>query len=584
MLKRWSRSKKRTGAFGLPRCVFVLLVTVLIAVLPAWSGKAGAQGFTPDAGSLLNQIERSLPPPKLPSVGPPPGPPKIELLQGQGETLLVKQFIFSGNTAVRSDVLATLVEPYLNRPLTFNELQNAAAALALVYREKGYIAAATIPKQVVKGGIVRFHIVESRFTGAVMDGGSDTRTRLDLLLNRIEQALPPGRLVNVYDLDRGLLLIEDLPGVSVSGGLREGRTDGESEFVLLARDKQVFKGNVSFDNGSSRSTGSKRLNADVSAESPTGNGELLSVNAMHTEGTDYGRFSLTVPVSASGTKFTASASAMTYQLVAPEFKAAHIEGTSGTVGLELNHPLLRTRSFNLYATLGYDGRSFDNLGNHITTSQYRTDAVSAGLTANHFDQLGGGGVNTASMSYSLGRVDLDGSPNKASDAAAAHTQGSFSKFKASASRSQTVTEGLTLFANVTGQYAFNNLDSSEKLFLGGSSGVRAYPSSEGGGSSGITATVEARQQLPYGLEAVAFIDTGLVQQNTDNHYSGAPVKNVLYYKGLGLSLIWRGDYNSTIKLTWAHRIGSNPLPKPDGHDQDGTKQLDRVWLSAGVGF
>ena len=171
MLKRWSQSKKRTGAFGLPRCVFVLLVTVLIAVLPAWSGKAGAQGFTPDAGSLLNQIERSLPPPKLPSVGPPPGPPKIELLQGQGETLLVKQFIFSGNTAVRSDVLATLVEPYLNRPLTFNELQNAAAALALVYREKGYIAAATIPKQVVKGGIVRFHIVESRFTGAVMDGG-----------------------------------------------------------------------------------------------------------------------------------------------------------------------------------------------------------------------------------------------------------------------------------------------------------------------------------------------------------------------------------------------------------------------------
>ena len=584
MLYWWHQGEEQRGALGLPRCVFALFAAFVMTLLAVPFGQARAQGFTPDAGSLLNQIERSLPPPKLPSVGPPPAPPKIELLKGQGETLLVKQFIFTGNTAIHSDVLANAVAQYLNRPLTFSDLQNAAAALAMIYREKGYIAAATIPKQVVKVGIVRFHIVESRFTGAVMDQATDSRMRLDLLLNRIEQALPPGRLVNVYDLDRGLLLIEDLPGVSVSGGLREGRTDGESEFVLLARDKPIFKGNASVDNGGSRSTGAQRINGDLSAESPTGNGELLTANTIHTGGSDYGRFSLTIPLSPSGTKFTASTSLMAYELVTPEFKSALIEGTSSSVGLELNHPLLRTRSLNVYATLGYDGRSFDNLANHITTSQYRTDAVSAGLAANQFDQLGGGGVNTASISYHLGRVNLDGSPNKTSDAAAAHTQGTFSKFKFNLSRSQTIKEDLTFFASVSGQYAFNNLDSSEKLFLGGSSGVRAYPSSEGGGSSGVTATFEARQQLPYGFEGVAFIDTGVVQQNTDNHYSGAPFKNILYYKGVGLSLVWRGDYNSTIKLTWSHRIGSNPLSKPDGHDQDGTKQLDRFWLSAGVGF
>lgn len=561
-----------------------LFALVLLALLLLPFGAVRAQGFTPDAGSLLNQIERSLPAPKLPRVGPEPAPPAIELLKGQGETLLVKEFVFSGNTAVRSDVLAKAVETYLNRPLTFNELQNAAAALALVYREKGYVAAATIPKQVVKGGVVRFHIVESRFTGAVLDGSSESRLRPDLLISRIERSLPPGRLVNVYDLDRGLLLIEDLPGVSVTGGLREGRVDGESEFVLVARDKPVFKGNAAVDNGGSRSTGPMRLNADLSAESPTGNGELVSANAMHTEGSEYGRFSLTVPVSAFGTKVTASGSMMTYQLVAPEFRAAHIEGTSQTVGLEVSHPLLRTRSLNLYATAGYDGRSFDNLANYVTTSQYRTDALSLGLTANQFDQLGGGGVNTASLSGHLGRVNLDGSPNKAADAAASHTQGLYSKFKASLSRSQTVTEDLSLFTSLSGQYAFKNLDSSEKLFVGGASGVRAYPSSEGGGSSGITGNIEARQQLPFGFEGVAFIDAGWVQQNVDNSYSGAPLKNTLYYKGYGLSLIWRGAYQSTVKLTWAHRIGANPLPKPDGHDQDGTKRLDRFWLTAGVGF
>lgn len=584
MLCWWRQGQKQRATLGWPLCVFVLVATLLMPLLSPRLEQARAQGFTPDAGSLLNQFERSLPPPKLPTVGPPPSPPKIELLKGKGETLLVKQFFFTGNTVVRSDVLANAVAQYINRPLTFSELQNAAATLAVVYRDKGYIAAATIPKQVVKDGVVRVHIVESRFTGAVMDEATDSRIRLDLLLNRIEQALPPGRLVNVYDLDRGLLLIEDLPGVSVSGGLREGRTDGESEFVLLARDKSIFKANAFIDNNGSRSTGASRLSGDLNAESPTGNGELLAFSSIHTEGSDYGRFSLTVPASDTGTKFSASTSVMAYQLVSPEFKTAHIEGKSSTVGLELNHPVLRTRSMNIYATLNYDGRSFDNLANHVTTSQYRTDTVSTGLAANQFDQLGGGGISTASISFQLGRVDLDGSPNKASDAAAAHTQGGFSKFKANVSRSQTITEELTLFANVSGQYAFNNLDSSEKLFVGGSSGVRAYPSSEGGGSSGVTTTVEARQQLPYSFEGVAFFDTGVVQQNIDNHYSGAPAKNNLFYKGLGLSLVWRGSYNATVKLTWAHRIGNNPLPKPDGRDQDGTKQLDRIWLSAGMGF
>ena len=51
------------------------------------------------------------------------------------------------------------------------------------------------------------------------------------------------------------------------------------------------------------------------------------------------------------------------------------------------------------------------------------------------------------------------------------------------------------FASFSGQMAGGNLDPSEKFYLGGSTGVRAYPSGEAGGSTGQLISLELRRQL-----------------------------------------------------------------------------------------
>ena len=138
---------------------------------------------------------------------------------------------------------------------------------------------------------------------------------------------------------------------------------------------------------------------------------------------------------------------------------------------------------------------------------------------------------------------------------------------------------------MSGQYAFKNFDSSEKFFLGGASGIRAYPSSEGGGSSGILGTAELRYKLPYDFLLTGFYDIGAVEQNRDNHYNGALPNNNLLYRGYGLSVLWQGLYQSTYKLAWAHRISDNPNPNAaTGRYQDGSKHVDRYWLSVSGGF
>jgi hemolysin activation/secretion protein len=252
--------------------------------------------------------------------------------------------------------------------------------------------------------------------------------------------------------------------------------------------------------------------------------------------------------------------------------------------LEANYPLLRSRLQNLYLALTLDQKSFDNRSAGITTTRYKNQVASLGLNGNLFDNLGGGGANTANISFVQGRVDLTGSPNEAADAATLQTAGSFNKLRFGVSRQQVLTDSVSLFAAFSGQTASKNLDSSEKFYLGGSSGVRAYPSSEGGGSEGQLLNLEVRKRLPGNLNLTGFYDWGSVLVNKNNNIVGATALNSYDLKGVGVSLAWISNFGLSVKATLSHRIGDNPNPAPNGNDQDGSLNVNRFWLQVSLPF
>ena len=110
----------------------------------------------PDAGALQQQIDRgrmqSLPPGT--GLERPVAPPPALTPQAGGAMITVKSFRFAGNRLIEDDRLSQVVADYLNRPLTFAELQEAATAVANAYREAGWIVRAYLPRQDVSGGIV----------------------------------------------------------------------------------------------------------------------------------------------------------------------------------------------------------------------------------------------------------------------------------------------------------------------------------------------------------------------------------------------------------------------------------------------
>jgi hemolysin activation/secretion protein len=260
-------------------------------------------------------------------------------------------------------------------------------------------------------------------------------------------------------------------------------------------------------------------------------------------------------------------------------------GTSGTNGVEASYPLIRSRTGNLRLALNYDEKEFDNRANGVTATHYKLSSFTAGLSG---CDCGASADNNALTSASAqlvgGHLDLKGSPNQASDANSTRAAGAFTKLRYSLSHQRDIARDVVGYVGWNGQMADKNLDSSERLYLGGPDGVRAFPVGEAGGSEGNVVSLELRWRASPSWVITPFYDYGEIQVNRYNSFVGSNTRNRFALEGSGIALTWQAPTGSSVKLTWARRSQPNPNPTTSGTDQDGTHLFDRIWLSANMTF
>ena len=529
-----------------------------------------------DAGSLRQQIEQQRPLP-LPAARPQSTPLTPEIKPTEGTTITVKAFRLVGNTLLSSEQLAPGLAPFVGQALDFAGLQSTADAVAAAYREAGWIVRAYLPEQDISEGTLTLQVIEAKFAGLRFEGEPSKRVMREQLMAFFNRQQSHGQALNVHALDRALLLADDLPGISVAGTLVPGAADAETALVLQTTDEPFFFGDVGVDNSGARSTGSNRLTANLNINSPSGRGELISVSGLHTQGSNYGRMALTVPVGHDGWRAGANASAMNYEVInGPSANTdSPVKGRSGSMGLDLSYPLLRARLSNLYLSGGVENKSFFNQDSTVT-ADYESNSLRMGLSGNRFDNLWGGGANSGSLQMQWGHLasmkahwQIDSIERK------------YHKLSYSLSRQQNLTTDHSLLLSLQGQHATQTLDSSEKFYIGGANSVRAYPASEQGGDRGQVLTAEWRWRLDTSFVLTAFADAGRVVTLPETSESSVNLS------GRGLSLNWQGPAGISTRLTWAHRNGNNPKPvndKGNVSDGDGTLELDRIWFSTSVAF
>jgi len=551
---------------------------------------AFAQAQTvPDAGRILEQNR----PPALvrqpaPSgkVVPDAAPVQGVVLQG-AQKVMVRRFVLQGASAFSPAELQLVLAPYTGRELTFAELQQACNAVTAFYRERGYfVASAVLPAQEIGNGEVTIQVLEGRISKVTMVPDANVRMQPEVARRYLDALVPAGQPVQEDRLERALLLTQDMPGMGARAELSKGQGLGESELAVQLTEGPLASGTVNLDNSSSRYTGATRLSGNVALNDLGGLGGQLSLLASTAgDGFRYGRAGYVAPVGDSGMKLGAAFSRLRYKL-GKEFESLDAHGTASVSQVIATYPLLRSRSTNIQLRTGFDDKRYENFANGAQTSDKHVQVLPLAVT---FSRQQEDAMTQASLELSLGRLDLGG--NTASleaDAAGAHTQGRFSHLAYALGRYQRLAGNLGLLVNASGQFASSNLESGEKMSLGGPGRVRAYPAGEASGDEGHVLTTELHYELPqWRTDLAAFLDVGHVRLN-NGVYAGALAANgpgnSYTLKGAGLGATWRAAGGASLQLQVARKIGSNPGANAKGEDGDGKSSKVRAWFNASLPF
>ena len=514
-----------------------------------------------------------------------------EVEQAAKELITLKNIQFTGVTILGDMELKGIVEPFINTPMTYEQMLEIGMVVETYYRQNNYLARATLPPQDLTDGVLTVDVIESVFSKVEIEQEladlPNTQAHVSAIIDAQQKT---GEPLNSKSLDRALALANDLPGMSAQGSLRQGQHAGETELLLKLYQGRTRQAELTIDNAGSRSTGAQRLMATFTWFNPNDIADLFNIVAVHTQGSDYARLAYSVPVGVEGWRIGANTSVMGYEVVVGEQGMVGAVGRAVTQGLEWVYPLLRSDEASTTVTLAADSKVFKNTSAQgLLMSDYSAKVLSAQVSGFYRDLNPGGGTGTYSVQVSHGDLNLAGSLSESTDKNGPGTAGSFNKVKFNATWQEALTTKTSAFVSLNAQLADKNLDSSEKMQLGGMNGVRAYPTGEGSGSDAQLIQLELRHQLDSGVTLTGFYDWGKVWLYHSPDFPGGPVpggpvNNNNTYRGFGASIGYTNDDGVNFRATWARKQGHNPNPTQTGNDQDGTRDRNRYWLQVTLPF
>jgi hemolysin activation/secretion protein len=535
-----------------PPVVNLLLAMLVIALAPLAAQGAPA---VPDTGSILQQIKPGIPP------APTPAEPGLNIeREGKGKlppsvAFEVKHIQITGNTLFDTASLHALVADAEGKSLTLAELDKVAGRITDYYHSHGYpLARAIIPAQTIKDGVVVIQVIEARYGKIRLDNSSRVD---DDLLQATLSPLQSGQVIGQAEMDHVLLLLSDVPGVAIDAILKPGEKVGTSDMIVETRPTPAVIGSVYLDNYGNRYIGRMRLGASVNFIDPAHHGDVLNLGALSSgSGMSYGRLAYESLLNGEGTRIGGSYSFLRYTL-GDTLASLGAHGTADIWNLWANHPFMRSRNGNMYGNVQYDRKQLrDRIDSTLVQTDRHLDNWTASLNG---DLRSSGAVSTWELSCTTGRLIFDNSAAQLADEAAARTAGRFTKWNINLTRLQALSQKNALYFAFTGQAASTNLDSSEKMTVGGPYTVRAYDMGAASGDAGYLVNIEFRRDMGRALlgqwQAVAFVDSAQIRVNRNTWTTGA---NSGSLNGAGVGFYWSGQKQWHARAYLATRLGSSP--------------------------
>ncbi|NJD24899.1 MAG: ShlB/FhaC/HecB family hemolysin secretion/activation protein [Betaproteobacteria bacterium] len=552
-----------------------------------------------DAGAQLRRfqdetqrrMQESRPQPKpIPDL--PPSPSKAAASASSARTY-VGGFEVHGVTQFSGAEIAAVLKDHAGRTLDTAEIHAAANALMRHYRNAGFMLAKVFVPPQTFHEVVRLEVEEGYLEPdgiEVINKGERVRTEVvrDILDNHLYSDRPLQR----RDLERALLIAEDLPGTRIGSVIYPGTEVGSARLRSVMTDEPLLSGNIDIDNFNNRQLGQERLGTTLYLNSPSGAGDQAVVRLV-TSGarSNYAYLTYLRPVGSSGARVGASIDYFNYDANAL-YGLGEIGGHASDTRLYATYPLVRSRYTNVNLRTDFShyrivDRNWNNpsfvppSSNPFADAERRINLLQVSLSGDESHDALPNGTTLFDLTVAAGNLDITGNSGyQAFDASGPHTDGGFGRFNLRLQRLQHLSGPWSAYFSLVGQLASGNLDSSQRFYLGGATSLAGYPVGEASGDQGAEIHLELRRDFaaPWGgnLQAGLFYGQGWLRQLKDPWF---PLDNNITLQTAGLQL------TQTIASKWVLRglIGwqfgpDSPVEKVTGNNSDGRDQSYRAWF------
>ncbi|MDR3424761.1 MAG: ShlB/FhaC/HecB family hemolysin secretion/activation protein [Alphaproteobacteria bacterium] len=487
-----------------PRCIRLLAgVPLLSALILASAGLSPALAVEVPAAVNPGQVEKQFQAPEktnnhleLNLPAPTESQPLSDILRAQLEKnkFVLKGIVIDGATVYKAEDLASAYQDKIGQEISLLDAREIAARITAHYRNDGYILSqAIVPVQTITNGELHIRVVEGYLDNVTFEGdvGSDREKRaLESFADKIKATHP----TKMADLERYMLLMNDLPGETVTGLIRPAESQFGAADLVLTVNQKVVEGSYTFDNRGSKYIGpwehTFMLGANslldsfdhtqLRVETADPLKELFGIQLQHDEILD-----------SEGTKLSLSASHFRTEPNSSYLEGLHVVGDSDLFEAKVSHPFMRLREQTIVGTAIFDVHNTSNdlpdIPYTLSTDRLRVARV-GGLYSFLDDMLGSDLVNVQ-LSQGMNIFNATSSGDVRSNPIG---NSAFTKTNFDVSRLQQLPGNFSFLTGATAQYSFDPLLTDEQFSLGGADYGRAFDPAEALGDSGIAGKFELR--------------------------------------------------------------------------------------------
>src|SRR6185312_13197930 len=346
---------------------------------------------------VTSPIERARPeaqpravPPLLPT--PAPGAPEVPA----GPPVNVAAVDIQGATAYKPGELEPYYHDIVGKSVPLSEVSAVLQQIQTKYRNDGYVLT------VVRGTVepvdgrstLRIRVIEGFISDVKLDGDIGP---VGVLIYNFLNKLTAIRPVNIADIERALLLSQDVPRVSVRAVLRPGTGEAGAVELIGQVGRKPFGGFVQYDNRGAPFAGPSELLVGAQANSFTSAGERAEIILYDTPFNReqiFGQAGIEGFVGSSGLKLRGYGGYGPSRPGEP-LSEAGFRSRLLLAGVSASYPIIRTRPLSLDVSLAFDlSRSeIDTTGGTPQVSDLRI--LRLGGTLDFQDQTFGLGLVSA---------------------------------------------------------------------------------------------------------------------------------------------------------------------------------------------